>query len=99
MAVAIAAAILVAVLFSLHFTWSMCSDFVDIIVAANFASDPGALAGAIPLKKKDCGLTRATAGASCTSSGLSVPVCRLEQFATIFPCPSPLSKLRGLVSR
>ena len=42
----------VAVLFSLHFTWSMCFDIVDSIVAAVVAGDMGAIAGAVPAKEK-----------------------------------------------
>ena len=42
----------VAVLFSLHCTWSMCFIIVDSIVAAVVAGDMGAIAGAVPAKEK-----------------------------------------------
>ena len=50
--VPVAVQVRVAVLFSLHFTWSMCFDIVDSIVAAVVAGDMGAIAGAIPAKEK-----------------------------------------------
>ena len=52
MEVVVAVAVLVAVLFSVHFTWSMCFETVDSMAAAVFASDGGATAGAIPVKGK-----------------------------------------------
>ena len=42
----------VAVLSSLHCTWSMCFIIVDSIVAAVVAGDMGAIAGAVPAKEK-----------------------------------------------
>ena len=72
----------VAVLFSLHCTWSMCFDIVDSIVAAVVAGDMGAIAGAVPAKEKGGRPHPCDAGVLCTSLGLSVTVCTVAACAT-----------------
>ena len=57
----------VAVLSSLHCTWSMCFIIVDAIVAAVVAGDMGAIAGAVPAEEKGGRSHPCDAGVLCTS--------------------------------
>ena len=52
MEVVVAVAVLVAVLFTVHFTCLMCLETVDSMAAALFATDGGATAGAVFVKGK-----------------------------------------------
>ena len=52
MEVVVTIAVLVAVLFTVHFTCLMCLETVDSMATALFATDGGATAGAVFVKGK-----------------------------------------------